>query len=102
MVGKLIAQSDLKHLGCHTEMFVDAYADMIESGRMDGSRKNLDRFKATYTFAIGSQRMYDFMHNQRPQDDRADRQHGKHLQRGSGGPFLAGKRRKPGHRSDLR
>jgi acyl-CoA hydrolase len=63
MVGKLIAQSDLKNLGCHTEMFVDAYADMIESGRMDGSKKNLDRFKATYTFAIGSQRMYDFMNN---------------------------------------
>ena len=38
MVGKLIAQSDLKHLGCHTEMFVAAYPDMIESGRMDGSR----------------------------------------------------------------
>ncbi len=63
MVGQLIAQSDLKHLGCHTEMFVDAYVDMIESGRMDGSRKNFDRFKASYTFAIGSQRMYDFMHN---------------------------------------
>jgi len=63
MVGQLIAQSDLKNLGCHTEMFVDAYVDMIESGRMNGSLKNIDRFKATYTFAIGSQRMYDFMHN---------------------------------------
>jgi len=63
MVGQLIAQSDLKDLGGHTEMFVDAYVDMIESGRMNGSRKNIDRFKASYTFAIGSQRMYDFMHN---------------------------------------
>ncbi len=63
MVGKMIAGSDLKHLGGHTEMFVDAYVDMIESGRMDGSKKNIDRFKATYTFAIGSKRMYDFMHN---------------------------------------
>jgi len=63
MVGKLIADSDLKHLGGHTEMFVDAYVDMIASGKMDGSRKTIDRFKCAYTFAIGSQRMYDFMHN---------------------------------------
>lgn len=63
MVGKLIADSDLKNLGGHTEMFVDAYVDMIESGRMNGSKKNIDRYKCAYTFAIGSQRMYDFMHN---------------------------------------
>lgn len=63
MVGKLIATSDLKNLGGHTEMFVDAYVDMIESGRMNGSQKSIDRFKCAYTFAIGSKRMYDFMHN---------------------------------------
>lgn len=63
MVGKLIAGSDLKNLGGHTEMFVDAYVDMIESGRMNGSKKNIDRFKCSYTFAIGSKRMYDFMNN---------------------------------------
>ena len=63
MVGKLIADSDLKNLGGHTEMFVDAYVDMILSGKMNGSKKRIDRFKCAYTFAIGSQRMYDFMHN---------------------------------------
>jgi acyl-CoA hydrolase len=62
IVGKLIADSDLKNLGGHTEMFVDAYVDMIESGKMNGSKKRIDRFKCAYTFAIGSQRMYDFMH----------------------------------------
>ncbi|HZK43182.1 MAG TPA: acetyl-CoA hydrolase/transferase C-terminal domain-containing protein [Syntrophomonadaceae bacterium] len=61
-VGKAIANSDLKNLGGHTEMFVDAYVDMIESGRMNGSVKNIDRHKTAHTFAIGSQRMYDFMH----------------------------------------
>jgi len=44
-------------------MFVDAYVDMIESGRMNGAKKNIDRFKCVYTFAIGSQHMYDFMHD---------------------------------------
>ena len=62
-VGKAIADSDLKDLGGHTEMFVDAYVDMMESGRMTGGVKNIDRHKVAYTFAIGSQRMYDYMHN---------------------------------------
>lgn len=60
-VGKAIASSDLKNLGGHTEMFVDAYVDMMESGRMNGSVKSIDRHRVGYTFAIGSQRMYDFM-----------------------------------------
>ena len=61
-VGKLIAESDLKDLGGHTEMFCDAYVDMIESGRMNGRRKAFDRGRVVYTFALGSQRMYDFLH----------------------------------------
>jgi butyryl-CoA:acetate CoA-transferase len=63
MVGKLIAQSDLKDLGAHTEMVVDAYVDMIESGRVNGRRKEIDRGRVAYTFAIGSQRLYDHLHN---------------------------------------
>lgn len=62
-VGKAIAASNLKNLGGHTEMFVDAYVDMIESGRMNGRVKEFDKHKVAYTFAIGSQRMYDFMDN---------------------------------------
>ncbi len=62
-VGKLIARSDLKDLGGHTEMVVDAYVDMIESGRMNGKRKEIDRGRVAYTFAIGSQRLYSHMHN---------------------------------------
>lgn len=62
-VGKMIAESDLKNLGGHTEMFVDAYVDMIEAGRMNGARKEFDRNRVAYTFAIGSRRMYDFMNN---------------------------------------
>jgi acyl-CoA hydrolase len=40
-VGTAIAQSDLKNLGGHTEMFVDAYVDMMEAGRMNGMAKNM-------------------------------------------------------------
>lgn len=62
-VGKLIAQSDLRDLGVHTEMFVDAYVDMYEAGRVTGARKNIDKYKMTFTFGLGSQKLYDFVHD---------------------------------------
>ena len=60
-VGRFIAKSDLKDLGGHTEMFVPAFVDMIESGRMTGAKKAFDRFRVPFSFAIGDQRTYDFL-----------------------------------------
>lgn len=63
-LGRLIARSDLKDLGVHSEMLCDAYLDMWEAGRITGSNKNIDRGKMTFTFALGSQKLYDFLdHN---------------------------------------
>ena len=62
-VGRLIAQSDLKNLSGHTEMLVDAYVDMIESGKMNGSKKEIDTGRVAYTFAIGSKKLYDHINN---------------------------------------
>ena len=61
-VGAMIAQSDLKDLGGHTEVLVDAFVDMFESGVMTGRRKAFDKGKMVYTFALGSQKLYDFLH----------------------------------------
>lgn len=62
-VGKMIAGSDLKDLGCHTEMMVDAYVDMYEAGRLTNRKKNINPGKMVYTFAVGSRRLYDFLDN---------------------------------------
>ncbi|HZW84129.1 MAG TPA: acetyl-CoA hydrolase/transferase C-terminal domain-containing protein [Candidatus Deferrimicrobium sp.] len=62
-VGAMIAQSDLKDLGIHTEMFVDSMVDMVEAGVLTGARKQLDKYKIVYTFAMGTQKTYDFLHN---------------------------------------
>lgn len=62
-VGKLIAQSDLKDLGVHTEMLADAYLEMFEAGRITNRKKRLDPGKLVYTFALGSRRLYDFLDN---------------------------------------
>lgn len=62
-VGKLIAQSDLKDLGVHTEMLADAYLTMFEAGRISNLKKRRDPGKMVYTFALGSERLYDFLDN---------------------------------------
>ncbi|MDD3363491.1 MAG: acetyl-CoA hydrolase/transferase C-terminal domain-containing protein [Syntrophomonas sp.] len=60
-VGKMIAESDLKDLGVHTEMLADSYVDMYEAGRITGACKTTDRYKMVYTFAMGTSKLYDFM-----------------------------------------
>ena len=62
-VGATIAQSDLKDLGVHTEMFVDAFVDMAMAGKITGAEKNLDRGRMTYAFGAGTQKLYDFLDN---------------------------------------
>ena len=61
-VGDAIASSDLKDLGIHTEMFVDSMVNMVEAGRVTGKRKTLDKGKIVFTFGLGSQKLYDFIH----------------------------------------
>lgn len=62
-VGTLIGESNLKDLGVHTEMYVDAFVDLTEQGRINGSKKNIDRFRQTFAFGAGSQKLYDFVHD---------------------------------------
>jgi butyryl-CoA:acetate CoA-transferase len=63
IVGAMIADSDLKDIGVHTEMLADSYVDMYEAGRITGKRKGIDRGKMVYTFALGSRKLYDFLDN---------------------------------------
>ena len=60
-VGSMIAESDLKDLGVHTEMYVDAFVDIAKAGKINGSRKNIDRYRQTYGFGCGTKKMYDYL-----------------------------------------
>lgn len=63
-VGKMLAESDFKDLACHSEMFVDAYMDLHLSGRLTNKRKQIDTGKSVFTFALGSQKLYEYLdHN---------------------------------------
>lgn len=60
-VGSLIAESDLKDLGMHSEMMVDAYMDLYLKGKITGKYKYSDKTKMIYTFCMGTQELYDFI-----------------------------------------
>jgi len=62
-IGAMIARSDLKDLGVHTEMYVDAFVDIAAAGRITGRRKNIDPGRQTYAFGAGTQKMYDYLRN---------------------------------------
>lgn len=52
-----------KNLGIHTEMFTEGMIDLLESGSVNNKMKTLYPGKTICTFALGSQRLYDFIHN---------------------------------------
>jgi len=53
---------DHRDLGVHTELLSDGVVDLIESGVVNGVRKRLNRTKAVGTFALGTNRLHDFLH----------------------------------------
>lgn len=60
-VGSMIAQSDLKDLGVHTEMYVDAFVDISMAGKITGMNKNIDKGRQVYAFGAGTNKLYEFL-----------------------------------------
>lgn len=50
-----------RHLGVHTELISDGLIDLVERGVVTGARKTNNRLKVIGTFALGTQRLYDFV-----------------------------------------
>jgi acyl-CoA hydrolase len=53
---------DKRDLGIQTEMCPDGVVDLIESGVINGERKSLHRGKAVVSFVLGTQRLFDCIH----------------------------------------
>jgi len=63
-LGTLIAESDLKDLGMHTELMSDGYLDLYKAGKITNKRKALQRNKGVFSICNGSRELYDFLdHN---------------------------------------
>lgn len=59
----LACLGDRKDLGVHTEMFSDGVLDLLESGVVTNARKKIGRGRVVTSFAMGSQRLYDFVND---------------------------------------
>jgi acyl-CoA hydrolase len=53
---------DKRDLGVHTEMFTDGMADLWEAGVVTGKKKTLWNGKMVGAFALGTRKLYDFVH----------------------------------------
>ena len=58
----LDALGDHHHLGVHTELLSDGIVDLVERGVVTGTRKRVTPHKVVTTFALGTRRLYDFLH----------------------------------------
>jgi acyl-CoA hydrolase len=51
-----------RDLGIHTELLSDGVVDLVEAGVVNGVRKDLNRTKTVGTFALGTDRLHRFLH----------------------------------------
>jgi acetyl-CoA hydrolase len=52
-----------RHLGIHSELFSDGIIDLVEGGVVDGEAKTIHRGKLVAGFILGTQRLFDWVHN---------------------------------------
>ncbi|MEO5344986.1 MAG: GNAT family N-acetyltransferase [Magnetococcus sp. YQC-9] len=58
----LRALGDHKNLGIHSEMFSDGVIELFRSGVINNAQKTLHPGKIIASFCMGSQKLYDFVH----------------------------------------
>ncbi|HEY3447027.1 MAG TPA: acetyl-CoA hydrolase/transferase C-terminal domain-containing protein [Myxococcales bacterium] len=58
-----LALKNKKNLGVHTEMMVDSMMELYEMGVVTNKKKSLCKDKFICTFAMGSRKLYDWMHD---------------------------------------
>lgn len=71
-VAKILAQSDLKDLGCHTGTISDAFLHLHRAGKLTNKRKEVDAGYSVWNLAMGSEELYSWLNEQpaifRPSD----------------------------------
>ena len=60
-IGTLIAESDVKDLGMHTELMSDGYLDLYKAGKITNRYKPLHRGKGIFSICNGARELYDFL-----------------------------------------
>ena len=60
-LGTVLAQSDLKDLGMHTELCTDGFLDLYKAGKLTNKRKAIFPGKGVLGLATGSRELYDWL-----------------------------------------
>ena len=60
-VASMVAESDLKDIGCHTGTISDAFLLMYRAGKLTNANKAFDAGLSTWNLAMGSQELYDWL-----------------------------------------
>jgi acyl-CoA hydrolase/GNAT superfamily N-acetyltransferase len=55
--------SGKRDLGIHSELITDSIIDLVETGVVTGANKSTDRGKIVTTLAVGTKRLYEYVHN---------------------------------------
>jgi acyl-CoA hydrolase/ribosomal protein S18 acetylase RimI-like enzyme len=58
----LLSLKDKKDLGIHTDMFTEAYLELIRSGAVTNRKKEINRKKAIASYCLGGRELFDFVH----------------------------------------
>lgn len=61
VIGKQIAESDIKDLSMHTELCSDAYYELYKAGKITNKKKSLFPGKGLTGIVFGSQQLYDWV-----------------------------------------
>ena len=60
-VASMVAESDLKGLGCWTGTISDAFMAIHKAGKLTNANKGVDTGYATWNLAMGSKELYDWL-----------------------------------------
>lgn len=59
-IGTMLAESDIRDLGGHSEVLCDAFMNLYYAGKLTNNKKQ-DPGRTVYTSAVGSKALYDFI-----------------------------------------
>ncbi len=63
VVGSMLAKSDLKDLGMHTELCGDAYYELFKAGKLTNKKKTYQPEKGVTGMVFGSHSLYEWVDN---------------------------------------
>ena len=61
VLGSMLAESDLKDLGMHTELCSDAYVSLTEAGKLNNTKKSYLPGVGVTGMAFGTEKVYEFV-----------------------------------------